>query len=311
MDQLNVYLFGKFVARYKQKAPIHFTSHKVEELFCLLLIRHHRGCSREVLASLLWDTTTTRQSKKYLRTALWQLKSDLGFPSNSSAEGLLSMANGWIQLCPEACIWTDVYAMEQAYDLVQSAPKQELDAHVAATLTEAVELYDSKLLEGWYQEWCSYERERVQHMYFRLTDVLMTYCEQHSDFNSGLSLGLRMLGHEPTRECTYRRMMRLYYLAGDRCSALRQYQRCTEILREELDVGPSGLTQALYEQIRADHVADLTGSPAVVPAPPATRDASLRKVLRSLEQLQAMLEPIRQQLQQEIKKIETASDHAF
>ncbi len=47
-------------------------------------------------------------------------------------------------------------------------------------------------------------------------------------------------------------MMRLYYLAGDRTSALRQYEQLIRALREELSVKPSRRSVLLWEQIRAD-----------------------------------------------------------
>jgi DNA-binding SARP family transcriptional activator len=44
--------------------------------------------------------------------------------------------------------------------------------------------------------------------------------------------------------------MRLFYMAGDRTSALRQYQRCAEALAEDLNIQPGENTVKLYKQIQ-------------------------------------------------------------
>jgi DNA-binding SARP family transcriptional activator len=43
--------------------------------------------------------------------------------------------------------------------------------------------------------------------------------------------------------------MRCYLAQGQRHLALRQYQMCTETLRQELDLGPSVETEQLYQSI--------------------------------------------------------------
>jgi DNA-binding SARP family transcriptional activator len=43
--------------------------------------------------------------------------------------------------------------------------------------------------------------------------------------------------------------MQCYYRQGDRAAAIRQYQVCAEVLREELGLSPSAETEALYVEI--------------------------------------------------------------
>ena len=304
MSQLHVYLLGKFVACYTDESPIRFTSHKEEELFCYLVLKRDRSHSREAVASLLWGDTTTARSKKYLRTALWHLRSDLGGASGNGVDQLITTTIGWIQLGPDANIWTDVSTLEYASNLVQGIAGENLSARQVQKLREAVDLYNGKLLEGWYQDWCLYERERFQHLYFGVMDKLMAYYEAHQRFDEGIALGLRMLGEEPARESTHRRLMRLYYQAGNRCEALRQFHRCQETLYEELDVSPSSLTTALYEQIRTDGVAGVTNGAS----PTGTGPSALRKVLGRLAQLQTLLGSVQQEIEQEIEDLEIAAD---
>jgi LuxR family maltose regulon positive regulatory protein len=50
-------------------------------------------------------------------------------------------------------------------------------------------------------------------------------------------------------EVAHREIMRCYYRQGDRAAAIRQYQTCARILREEMGVNPMPETEQLYQQI--------------------------------------------------------------
>jgi DNA-binding SARP family transcriptional activator len=43
--------------------------------------------------------------------------------------------------------------------------------------------------------------------------------------------------------------MRLYAVNGNRTAAMRVYQNCVSILKRDLGVGPSSLTQNLYRKL--------------------------------------------------------------
>jgi DNA-binding SARP family transcriptional activator len=99
-----------------------------------------------------------------------------------------------------------------------------------------------------------YERERLRTIYLIMLGKLMAYCEEYQEYESGLTYGHHILCCEPAHERTHRKMMRLYYLSGDRTAALRQYQRCVTTLRRELDVAPTHSTTKLYDQIKLDRL---------------------------------------------------------
>jgi DNA-binding SARP family transcriptional activator len=305
MRELHVSLLGELVVRSPGELPVDFATRKEKELFCILLTRRRRSHTRAALANLLWYDATAEQSKRYLRTALWHLRKDLAYPSDP--DPLITVEGERVQLSPQVDIRTDVEVIEQAFGLVKPPSKERCTPRVAAQLTGAVGLYKGDFLEGWCEEWCLYERERVRQMYFQLVNVLIAYHEARGAFGVGRELGLQLLSKEPTQERTYRQLMRLYYLGGDRCGALRQYQRCVEVLCAELDVRPSALTEALYEEIRADRLGpacQAVSDPSNGGYPTRAVDSeggSLQAVLDNLESIQAKLEVIQRQLRRELK----------
>ncbi|HEX8137108.1 MAG TPA: BTAD domain-containing putative transcriptional regulator [Pyrinomonadaceae bacterium] len=309
MTQLKISLFGKFSIESEGLSLRELESYKVQEFFCYLLLHRTRPHARETLANLLWGDSTTAQSKKYLRQALWQLQNTLAQEDAPEAERFLLVEPDWIRLNMRSDIWLDIEVFEQAFALVRGRPSHSLSAEDVMILKEAVALYRGDLLEGSYQDWCLYERERLQHMYMVLLDKITGFCEREQDYETGLNYATVIMRYDRARECTHRRLMRLYYLAGDRTSALRQYERCVTALREELGVKPARRTVELYEQIRRDAfvVGPAPSSAQSRPAPTAVETASpasLPEVIVRLRELQSLLTEIHRQVQQEIKTAE-------
>jgi DNA-binding SARP family transcriptional activator len=308
MSMLRIYLFGKFCVRRREQVLNGFEARKVQELFCYLLLHRDHSLPRETLASLLWPDTTTAQSKKNLRQALWQLQTALGSNNVRVKDRILLVEPDWVQLNSQADLWLDVAVFEQAYNLIQKTPGQELDGSQAQLLQETVQFYQGPLLEGWYQDWCLLERERLQSIYLAMLDKLMSYCEAYRDYETSLLYGMRIMCYDRARERTHRRMMRLYYLIGDRAEALRQYERCAGALEEELGVQPSKSTVALYKQIQADQLDEPLPPMALRETDPALEVATplLREVLGQLTYLQESLSDLQNQVQQSIQQVELA-----
>lgn len=305
MSRLSIHLFGKFSVRSNEQVLDGFEARKVQELFCYLLLHRDHSLPRETLASLLWPDTTTVLSKKSLRQTLWQLQSALSSRAEAGDDRILLVEPDWVQLNVEADLWLDVAVLERAFDHVQNIPGHELDASQVQILQNAVHLYQGPLLEGWYQDWCLYERERLQNMYLAMLDKLMVYCEAQRDYETGLLYGMRIMCYDRARERTHRRLMRLHYLNGDRASALRQFEQCAAALDEELGVKPSKGTIALYEQIQADQLDEplvpVTSTDTVLElsSPP------LLEILGQLTHLQTRLGDLQDEVQQSIRILES------
>jgi DNA-binding SARP family transcriptional activator len=295
---VTVRLFGKFWVQRDDQNLDGWNARKVQELFAFLLLYRERPHARPVLAELLWPETTPEQSMKYFRHTLWQLQTSLGCD-------VLEIDAESVYLKPGADLWLDVMEFERACAHVRGTPGEELDEPRAHLLREALKLYRSDLLEGWYHDWCLFERERLQHMYLAMLGKRMAYCEAHGEFEAGLDCGTRALRYDVAQERIHRRLMRLYHLSGDRTAALRQYDRCVTVLRDELGVDPSERTVALYERIRSGRVRG--------PGQIVTRDhehaaagtpLSMAQALVHLKKLKTSFSEVEQQLQEAIQSIE-------
>lgn len=249
MNTIKFYLFGKFCIEAGAKVIQRIEPHKAEELLIYLLLYRDQPQSREHLADVLWGEIAPEKSKGYVRKALWQLQSLL---ESHGGQGMIRVDGEWLQINSDFDFWLDIKIFEKAFKNTQGVRGKDLKDELVKSIQDAVEVYRGELLEGWYQDWCLYERERLQYLYLAMLDKLMDHCEAHEDFENGLIFGKRILQYDRARERTHRHLMRLYYLAGDRTAALRQYKKCTAALKKELNVEPADRTRLLFEMLRED-----------------------------------------------------------
>jgi two-component SAPR family response regulator len=213
--------------------------------------------------------------------------------------------SAWVSLNADANVVMDVAEMESAFSTVCEVPGISFDTGTSNMVRDATLLYRGNLLEGWYHDWCLFERERLQTIYLILLDKLMGYFEARGEYESGIVYGHRILQVDRARERTHRNLMRLYALSGDRTSGLRQYDHCFVALRDELDVEPATRTRDLAAQIRADQIPDSLARPISLAAV-SSQDyqTSLLDVSMHLTQVRSELSDVAEQLARDIEVVE-------
>jgi len=245
---LELQLFGAGRASYGDQSLVGFPVHQCHRLFCYLLLNRDRPHPRERLAAIFWCGQDAATSRAYLRNALWKLRLALE-SAGAPADEYLSITDGTVCFSPTSPFWLDIDAFEAGVTRCQDLPGEQLTPGRADCLAEAADLYVGDLLEGSYEDWCLYDRERLRLLYVNTLSKLLAYCEHGSAYERGLVYGERILALDPTREKVHRQMMRLYWSLGSRGAALAQYDACTRILREELSVPPMESTTRLHQQM--------------------------------------------------------------
>jgi LuxR family maltose regulon positive regulatory protein len=80
-------------------------------------------------------------------------------------------------------------------------------------------------------------------------ETLATLQAELGELHRALELYQNILSRDPYRESAYRGQMLCYYRLGDRASAVRQYQTCVALLRDELGASPAPETNLLFLEI--------------------------------------------------------------
>jgi DNA-binding SARP family transcriptional activator len=248
-SRIAIRLFGKFSVHCGEQELLVHTSGKAKVILAYLAVNRRAPVLRESLADLISDESSPEKSRKALRQALWQLHEGVGCNKSAVNYTLIDADKRWAQLARGEHLWVDVDEFEHA---ARTPGDSGLEPSPdTKSLRHAVELYRGEFLQGWHQEWCVSGRERLRQIYLKTLDRLLLHFEAEQNGEAGIAYATLALGVDPARECTHRSLMRLYSAAGDRSSALHQYERCCAALRNELGIGPDANTRALEKEVRA------------------------------------------------------------
>lgn len=284
---------GRVDAPWDGAAPL---TPSCRSLLAYLLLHNKRTHARDVIATAFWGDSPEVLARRRLNTTLWRLRKVLEPDGVSRGTFLLTPATGELGFNRASRYWLDVDEFEQtSASLVRSGASDLTPAEVDC-LERAVGLYTGDLLEGVYDDWVLEDRARLANLYLGALARLASAARAHGDLTRAIFFGDLLLEHEPLREDVHRDLMNAYAAAGRRAEALRQYERCCDVLQRELEIQPLPETVHLAARIAAgkpptppDAVIDVTD--VLVELERARRETTdlARSIDLSLELLRAQL----------------------
>ena len=291
---LAIKLFGAGEAYYDGQPLPGFPNQQAYLLFCYLLLNRGYPLCRDRLAAVFWEDQPASTARKLLSKALWRLRHALQ-TAGTPADAYLLTDKDHLSFLESPPCQLDIDIFDRTIINCQHIAGPDLSAQQATSLTEAVSMYTGDLLEGVYEDWVIYERERLSVLHLKTLQKLMAYHKHHGAYEHALTLGERILFHDKAHEKTHQQLMHLHWLMGDRGAALAQYKRCTQILKEETGFLPTPETKTLYQQMARNQYNPQNGLPALTLShtPPPSEEAlqeMMAKALRKLSRLQQAVE---------------------
>ncbi len=235
MRTMHIHLLGDFSIDFDGTIVGTINSTRLQSLLTYLILHRDVPQPRQKLSFLFWPDSEETQARTNLRKLLYDLKHAL--PEIEQFIDLEGSALEW--KAGETDFELDVEMFEIS---VQQAKSTE-------DLRQAVALYQGELLPNCYDDWILLERQRLHNLYTQALNQLITQLEDQRDYQGAIRYAQRLLQHAPLEEDTYRRLMRLYALKGDRAGVLRTYHACATTLQRELEVEPSEITRKEYERL--------------------------------------------------------------
>lgn len=259
MSALTLRLLGGFDVRRDGVPITHFRGLQVQALLAYLAVEADRPHPRAQLAALLWPDQPIALALRNLTQTAVRLHAALGAGSTPLVRDRESLA--WQANAAQ----TDV----DAFRLLVG--ERALDA-----LAQAAELYHGELLAGFslpgcvaFEEWLLLAREELRQ---RALAVLLALAEGQfaaGDYVTAAATARRHLAIDPWREEAHRQVMRALAAAGERVAALAAYDRCRQVLHDDLGLDPDPATHALAEQIQQEAAAQPPDAAPAILAPRA------------------------------------------
>ncbi|WZL73504.1 AAA family ATPase [Clostridiaceae bacterium 35-E11] len=211
------------------KEPIKFSLKKVEALFYYLAVK--KECSKEEIATLLWENTNTKNANRNLRNVIYELRKT--FDRNDI---LLSNASS-LCLNPDLKMWIDVDDFIQDHE-------------------NSIDLYTNEFLKGFFlkqafefENWIAAERLKYKELWIHKLYRRIEKNQRNNDYTLIEKDCKAVIANDPLDEKAYRILMQAYAHVGAYSKAMALYHQLVDLLHEELGTTPDPKTKSLLYEI--------------------------------------------------------------
>lgn len=178
---------------------------------------------RRYAAGSLWPTVCDERAAGNLRSALWRLRS-AGIDLVGSDKHGLTLRPGTI--VDVSVVW------EWAKRLADGTATQE-DLCAVNWRNTAIDL-----LPGWYDDWVTFERERIRQRLMHALETLSRRLAATGRHAEAVEAAISAVSADPMRESANRVLIEAHLAYGNLIEARRAYDRYGEIVGRELGVRP-------------------------------------------------------------------------
>ena len=250
LPALYVTCFGRFEVRRADAAstPLDLCSNtKGQTILRYLLTHPQRRAGVDKLMAALWPDEEHETAQHKLRVAISALRVSLNRDVIDRPGGGYILCKGQVYaLNPNVTLHTDVDEFLALYHAGQAAGDHE----AMALYEQACKLYNGPFLpEDLYAEWSFIAREELTKIYLTMCYALAESALAKGNYHVAVQWATAILKVDRCEEQAHRQLMRAYAALKRRSEALRQYQLCQQILRDELGVQPMPETQRLLQTL--------------------------------------------------------------
>ncbi len=239
---LRVSLLGDFQLSYNDMPVKDVNTSRLQSLLAYLILHRDAPQSRAHLAFLFWPDTSEAQARTNLRNLLHSLRRTL-----PEADTYLDSTVQTLEWRNDTPFILDVIVFKTAISHAEQAQRMGDSITARGALERVVSTYKGDLLPSCYDDWIIPLREGLRHAYLSALEQLIHFAEDQCDYQAAIGNAQRLLQYDPLHEATYRQLIRLHALSGERAAALRVYHTCATVLQRELGVEPGTATREAYQ----------------------------------------------------------------
>src|ERR1051326_5523858 len=145
--------------------------------------------------------------------------------------------------------WIDIEAAQNSVHRAEALLERRAMREAYSWAIVASTISRRPFLPGDDGAWVESTRERLRGHLVRALDCLVPAWAGVGEHSLALKNAMEVVGLEPLRETGYIKLMQLHAAMGNRAAALQTYRYCSDVLRKELNIGPSDQTRAALEAI--------------------------------------------------------------
>ena len=241
LSNVRLRLLGTFAMEANLGRPIAISirAAKARALLAYLSMKPDFRARREELAALLWGDNPESLARHSLRQCLISLRRDLCLASEILAVDRDTVGLRTELLAVDARGFAALARSDSADELAQ-----------AARLWRGAFLPDLVLDIEEFEAWRQREAERLAAAAAGVFETLCRNADARGDGKAAIAAAERLVALEPMHEDRQRTALKIFARYVGREATLSRASLLTDLLRNELDVGPEAATQTLIDAIK-------------------------------------------------------------
>jgi DNA-binding SARP family transcriptional activator/ABC-type branched-subunit amino acid transport system substrate-binding protein len=247
---VRIFLIGRVTVEFDESVvdETQLAGRQGRLLFAYLVAEHARPVPRDELAEALWGETPPVTWEKALTVLASKLRSLLA-RHGVAGPSLLAAAFGCYRLELPEGTWVDVLEAADATDDAERALGNGNIDRARERASLATSLLQRPFLAGEDGTWVEAKRRDLADVRERALATLFDANLRAGDASAAVDAAEQLTALAPLRESGYRRLMKAHAAAGNRGEALGVYERCRQLLADELGAYPSPETEAIYRDL--------------------------------------------------------------
>ncbi len=242
--KIKIQAFGEPTVFLDEQPITHWRMARAMELFFFLL-DCGRPMRKEQIITALWSEAD-EQINQTFHSTIYYLRKALKESYVVSHRGAYSLDFSSLH---GNNVQYDVAQFKEHYAQAKQFLAQGNDNEAKTLLLAMVTLYQGDYVQPFYSDWCTFRRDELRRTYLEARNHLAHIFWRQEMFDESAVHWQHMLAIDGWIEEAHYGLMRYYLRTGKRGLALRQYQRCAEILAQELGAEPGPTIQDLYQRI--------------------------------------------------------------
>lgn len=183
----------------------------------------------------------TEQTSKRLHTYIYQIRRVM---KNFDIEKGVLYENKSYRLASKR-VKSDIEKFE---NIIKESTKNNIDDKVNC-LEEAIHLYRSEYLKGFYSQWVIDERRRLEQIYLLSLERLSKIYIEAKEYNRAVDYLHIMIKTDPLLEKAHEMLMIVYKKMDNRIAVIHQYESFYQTLKSELGIEPKSEMKDLYSKL--------------------------------------------------------------
>jgi DNA-binding SARP family transcriptional activator len=245
---LVAYCLGPFRVYQNDRQVTAWNGLKGLAILKYLVAHFERPVAKDILMAVFWPDANPEAARRNLHQAIYSLRQTLRQRQPDFQH--IHFENDCYSLNPELDTWIDYREFESHFQTGRRLDAAGKLAEAVAEYSIAEGLFQGDFMdEDLYEDWPQGQRKHFRNIYWETVERLAEYYMGQAEYTAAIALCQKVLAQDNCYEEAYRRLMQCYLAQGQRHLAVRQYQTCVEVLKQELDLMPSEETVTLYRHI--------------------------------------------------------------